>query len=332
MMFLLAAAAAAIAAPHPSELKVFKDWTVGCDNGRHCQAVALVAEDLPEDAATMVVERDAQANALPHIGFALGSEAARGLAADGRKLDLRLVDPNDPKVAPADVPKVLAALRSAAQLELLDETGKTVGRVSLGGASAALLYMDDQQKRVGTVTALARPGNAAASSVPPPPPLPIVRAAPATKARPIPLSAARVKALRKAQGCEIEEVGGPDEIEVHALDARRSLVLLACGSGAYNVSYAVLIATANGSKVDIAPAPFDIKEDWWEGNQPVLVNAYWENNGLGAYAKGRGLGDCGTSQSFAWDGSRFRLVEQNEMGECRGSTDYIRTWQARVLP
>ena len=26
----------------------------------------------------------------------------------------------------------------------------------------------------------------------------------------------------------------------------------------------------------------------------------------------------------------FRLVEQSEMGECRGSTDYITTWRALV--
>ena len=31
--------------------------------------------------------------------------------------------------------------------------------MSLKGSAAALLYMDDQQKRVGTVTALVRPGD-----------------------------------------------------------------------------------------------------------------------------------------------------------------------------
>ncbi|HTG39817.1 DUF1176 domain-containing protein [Sphingomonas sp.] len=49
---------------------------------------------------------------------------------------------------------------------------------------------------------------------------------------------------------------------------------------------------------------------------------------LASYAKGRGIGDCGVSQRFIWDGPRFRLIEQAEMSECRGSIDYITTWRA----
>jgi hypothetical protein len=331
MMFLIAllAALAAPPTPRPADLKLYKDWTVGCDNGRHCQAVALMPEDMPEDAATIVVERGPAADAVPQISFSLNSEAARGLAADRRKLDIQLVvAQGGPSVGPKDVPKVLAALRSAVELELLDAGGKTLARVSLAGASAALLYMDDQQKRIGTVTALARPGPAAAATVPSPPALPEVRAAPVSKARPIILSAARVKALRKERGCEIDEVGGPDEMEIHALDARRSLVLLACGSGAYNVSYLPLIAEASGGSVRIEPAPFDSMTAGWDG---MLVNADWDDGEISSYAKGRGIGDCGVAQRYAWDGGRFRLVEQSEMGECRGSVDFITTWRARVV-
>jgi hypothetical protein len=51
---------------------------------------------------------------------------------------------------------------------------------------------------------------------------------------------------------------------------------------------------------------------------------------LTSYAKGRGLGDCGVSQRFAWDGTRLRLIEQAEMSECRGNPNFIRTWTARV--
>ena len=324
---LLAAAAAAI--PQPTELKLFKDWTVGCDNGLSCQAVALMPEDMPEGSATMSLSRGPEADAAPIVRISL--EGAAGLAADGRKLDARLAaEDGAVRIEAAGVPAVLAALRSAARLAVLNAQGEKIGTVSLAGASAALLFIDERQKRVGTTAALVRPGQAAPTLVPPA--LPVVQAARVAAGKPLALAPARVKALRKARGCEIEEVGGPDEVEVHPLDARRSLVLLACGSGAYNVSTVPLVAEGSGAGLKIALAKFDRMESDWENGQPVLVNAGWEaaTSSLGSFSKGRGLGDCGTAQTHVWDGAMFRLVEQSEMGECRGSTDYITTWRAAV--
>lgn len=236
-------------------------------------------------------------------------------------------------MAPADVAGLIAAIRSGNQLRVLDSNGAAIGTASLKGASAAFLYMDDRQKRVGTETALVRTGARPASSVPPPPPLPVVRAAPLTRSPPIALGSARIKALRKEHGCTIDEVGGPESAEVYALGAGRSLVLLACGSGAYNVSHVPFVATRRGRTVAIVPAPFDVKPDWWDNGLPLLVNADWDpaSGLLESFSKGRGLGDCGTTSSYAWDGSRFRLVEEATMGECRGSTDYIIVWRAKVV-
>ncbi len=64
----------------------------------------------------------------------------------------------------------------------------------------------------------------------------------------------------------------------------------------------------------------------------ILDNADWEpgTRRLSEFAKARGLGDCGAHSDYAWDGARFRLVRQESMGECRGSTDYITTWRAQV--
>ena len=81
-------------------------------------------------------------------------------------------------------------------------------------------------------------------------------------------------------------------------------------------------------------AAFDLDEPWWKDEgKPMLINAGWdqERGLLTSFSKGRGLGDCGTLSEYAWDGRAFRLVEQAEMGECRGSTDYITTWRARVV-
>lgn len=333
LALLLLAAAPAAGTPQPSSLKLYKDWTVGCDNGRACHAIAL----LPEGAGggiTMAVRRGPEAEARVEIDFTLDGAGAAGLAADGKKLPVRVISTSDgAKVAPADGPAVIAALRSAHGLTVLDAKGASLGEVSLAGASAALLYMDDQQKRIGTVTALARPGPQPASAVPPPPPLPVVRAAPAAAGPALTLTAARVKALRREQGCAIDEVGGPDEVETYRLDADRTLVLISCGAGAYNVSFVPLIARRAGSGIAIEPARLDHPEPWWENGKPVLIDADWDDTDgiLSSYSKGRGLGDCGVGQTFAWDGARFRLISQDEMGECRGSLDTISTWRAKVV-
>ncbi|MEA3009166.1 MAG: hypothetical protein QOJ91_858 [Sphingomonadales bacterium] len=330
MISLLLFAAATI--PQPADLKSFQDWTVGCDNGRACQAVALMPEDMPDDAATMSVRRGPENGAQPVVAFDLGAVGDPvALSADGRRLPVRLAGGADgeTRVVPADTAAVVAALRSAGRLQLLGADGKPLGTVSLNGASAALLYMDEQQRRVGTPTALVRRGPGGA--VPAPPPLPVVLAPPLSRAHPVVLSATALQALRKKHGCTLDEVGGPEEAESTALTAGETLLLLACGSGAYNVSYVPFIVR-RGGRAELAT--FDYKPGWWaEEGKPMLINADWdkEHGLLTSFAKGRGLADCGTESDYAWDGRAFRLVEQAEMDECRGSRDYITTWRAWVV-
>jgi hypothetical protein len=325
--FLLLAAAA----PQPHALKTFQDWTVGCDNGRACHAVALVPEIWPDDALTMSVRRGPEAGAQPVVAFELGSDSnAVAVSADGRKLTARLVGlEGETRVAPADTATVLGALRSAGQLRLHGADGKPLGTISLKGASAALLYMDEQQRRVGTPTALVRRGSGPAAA--PPPQLPVVAAPPVSKARPMALSAASLQALRRKHGCTLDEVGGPEDADFSTLTANETLLLLACGSGAYNVSFVPFIVR-RGGRTELAA--FDHRPGWWaEEGKPMLINAGWdeERGLLTSFSKGRGLGDCGTDSDYAWDGRAFRLVKQADMDECRGSRDYITTWRARVV-
>ena len=312
--------AAAAAAPHPSELKTFQDWTVGCDNGHACHAVALVPEDWPDDALTMSVKRGAEARAAPAVAIELGADsAAASLVADGKRLPIRLVGrEGQTHVAEADVQAAIGALRSADRLEVKGADGKPLGTVSLKGASAALLYMDEQQRRTGTATALVRPGSRPPAAAPPP----------------LPFGSAELKALRRKHGRTIDEVGGPEEAERSTLTADSTLLLLACGSGAYNVSHVPFVLRRSGGRVRADLAAFDAPQQWWaEERKPILINAAWDfDRGLlASYSKGRGLGDCGTTAAYAWDGGAFRLVEQAEMGECRGSTDYITTWRAQLV-
>lgn len=337
-IILLAAALAASAPAEPGELRTFRDWTVGCDNGRACTGIALLPETADwEQWVTMSLRRgpapgDAAVAMLQNVD---GDPVT--LLADGNRLDVRFEPEIDGHlIVPRDPATLVAALRQAQTLEARNAEGVTVGRVSLSGASAAMLYMDEQQRRLGTVTALVRPGSAPASAVPASPAYPVVRLAPDSgDAAPVALSEEEVTRLRREAECTIEEVGGPDHHESVALAPGRSLILLACGSGAYNVTSIPYIAERGNAGVSFRIAPFD--RQWGltapDIGEPTLINAEWDAEArlLREFSKARGLGDCGTHASYGWDGTRFRLVEQEEMGECRGSLHYVRTWKAQVV-
>jgi hypothetical protein len=331
-MILLLTIAAAMSAPKPGELKTFKDWTVGCDNGRRCQAVALMPENA-EERLTMAVERGPEPNAVPAIRFD-GDAEVRGIMAGGKRLPVAIVtDKNgSPAVRPDGVPALLAAIRANAALEALDGKGAKVGRLSLAGSNAALLYMDEQQRRIGTVTALARPGTKPASTVPAPPPLPVIVSVRPDGSKPAArLSAAETAALRKRNSCDPEFGPRDHPVEVQSLGGGATLALIPCSQGAYNGTSLVLVARGKGS---FRPARFDYAASAGEKTGPEVPpdGAFWNAEGrrLESAFKGRGLGDCGVWQRWAWDGTRFRLSEETAMGECRGSTDYITTWRAEV--
>jgi len=190
--------------------------------------------------------------------------------------------------------------------------------------------MDEQQGRGDTATALVRSGTRAASSVPAAPALPEIRLTPPYQDAIPPLDAAQITEIRNEQGCSIGEVGGPDEYDAVQLETGRTLILLACGTGAYNVTHVALVAERRNGRLSVRRAEFDEPSD---KEDAALTNAHWdgERRLLTDSPYGRGLGDCGSRSEYAWDGTRFRLVRREEMEECRGARNFITTWRARVV-
>jgi hypothetical protein len=333
-MTLLLLVAAAASSPAPGPLKTFQDWTVGCDNARACHATSLMPEDGDwDEPLTLSVKREAGPDAKPVVTASASAGTVAALVADGKKLPFRLREEDEGGViGGADALAAIASLRTASRVAFHDGAGKSLGTVSLRGLTAALLYIDDAQKRVGTVTALTRAGDAPASTIPPPPALPVVRVAVVPGSTAIEVPKTRIDRLRKESGCEIERPSELDSADVYPLDANRSLLLLSCGAGAYNLSSVPFIVTRQGKTLAIAPAQFDFRPAWSESGMPMLVNGDWvPNEGLlVSFAKGRGIGDCGSGSDYAWDGQRFRLVERIQMEECRGSLDFITTWRAKT--
>ena len=323
-------AAIAVAAPVQGELKTFKDWIVGCDNGLACQADGVLPED-DSVSATIAVRRGPEAGAIPEIWFRVEDGKLADIVADGRPLHLHLAPRADgAEVAAADSMRLANAIVSAKSLSIVDSEGKAIAAISLKGSTAALLYMDDKQHRVGTVTALVRKGRSPASSIPAPAALPEVPFAAPSGSAPVKLSDAEVRKIRGEDACE--DPAREQEVEYDRLDDRSTLALIpeACASGAYNFFYVPMIVGNDGKA---RAAVFDdAKPDSPEGEDGVF-NAGWDakTRTLETGMKGRGIGDCGGWSTYIWDGERFRLVELNVMDDCRGSIDFITVWRAKAV-
>lgn len=302
---LVLAAPAAAQAPRPGTLRTFGDWIVGCDNTLRCEAAALGPEADPFDKPLLSFIRE------PGPGGAIrivmdGEAALSAIEVDGRRTGSQ----------PLAIARAFAAGRGA-------RVG-TDGNVSLAGAAAALRYIDDRQRRSGTTGAIVARGPGGDTAAPRPV-APLIRR-PRVAGRTAALAPAMLARMRKAADCQPFNDAVMARPELHALGGGRTLAMVPCGLGAYQGWSAIYVTDG----IRFAPARFDVPPNGEGEAVPTVVTPSFDRGMLSSYAKGRGLGDCGVAQSYAWDGTRFRLTERAEMTECRGSRALIRTWTARV--
>lgn len=342
--FLLAAAVLAptlLAAPVAAEEKLLRDWLVNCDNLRDCSAYGFSTE-AAEDILYLRIARDGAPGAGPRASLvSVFDEMARPatwtLKVDNKPiagLPSVTARPNNAGLVRADLTTaqtlaLIAAIKSGSSLTVNRGRGAPI-IMSLSGASASLLYMDDQQKRVGTVTALARPGTRPASSIPAPPAPPLITAARPAAQTALPRRLPdQVETL--AEDCTGDE--NPQErMSAYRLGPNQMLWIVACAGGAYNVPGAVIISNDRGGAASVADLPLPAGSDPASEEIPLNVEYDPAARVLSSFSKGRGLGDCGSFTRWAWTGDGFSLLSQTYMGECRGvaQEDWPSSYQARI--
>ena len=335
-MLILALLAAAQAAPAPTEVKTFGDWAVACDNLRACEATSLTpGEDFSDDSPQVSIAREAgPAGALtveitPNADY----RGSYRIDIDGKPVSSGALVGTSVILRGAAAAQLVDSMLKGQAMATRASDGKPLSQASLKGISASLRYFDAGQGRAGTVTALVAKGPKAATSVLAVPPAPQIRfVRPTGKAEVI--TATLRAAMGKQSDCDSVYEGGEGEkpeVETHALGGGKTLALIPCGSGAYNFSTVPFVIEGGKARV----ARFDQVPGWTEAEGiATLVNAGWDpaKAELGSYMKGRGIGDCGSSETYVWDGAMFRLVEARTMGECRGSNNWLRTWKAQAVP
>lgn len=349
---LLLASVQVIAEPLPAEIHNFHDWVVTCDNGLRCEAVSLAPDKVPTLAGEEPAANQDEINSWDLFGvMKMVREPAAGAplvitVSDFEGTPAKLLQYGDPlavrfepagdgewRLVTADQRDFLERLYGE-PVVLQDAAGKTLAWFAPTGATGALVYMDERQGRLGTPTSLLRAGMRPASVIPSALALPVIAAAPRTNERPLAIPPTRLAEVRRSLGCLASEMGGEDNADTAALGNGRTLVLMSCGAGAYNYNSVPLIAWREGQEIRIEEARLDVpkSEGVDEKLRYYLTNSEWDPDRrmIHEYAKGRGLGDCGVRSSYVWTGDIFRLAEQEEMSECRGTFEYLTTWRAEV--
>lgn len=325
-----APAAAAPVLQITSETKAFRDWSATCGNDGTCWAFGFTSG---YNGGWVRITLAPGPEARPQVMFgywpdsdAKGS-ARIGLTIDGRAFAATLNDASE-EDSPigqitGDARPVIDAL---AQGKVMTVRGVSTQDISLHGAAAALLWIDEKQGRLDTPTALMRRGEKPASTVPIAPTLPTVAPAPSADQSGFGDQNQTVPAALRSRtevGTCLKESAMPavsDMVMSARLDARTELWAVPCGSGAYNVTHHWYVTGPGGRDARPAillgtsgPADNTSPDNW-------TVNGQYDpgSRTLSAFAKGRGIGDCGTLQTWTWTGQRFVLKEESTMGECAG--------------
>lgn len=329
-------AASVMATP---ESRTFRDWYAVCDNTNACAAYAGAS------AGWILISLEAGPDARPTVraGMWPEGESLEGpltIVIDGRQHPVS-PDPDNSAhsvVAPEHVPALLADLAKGRSVRLV--AGAQSLDVPAAGVSASLLWMDERQGRLDTVTALIRRGDRPASSVPAAPAPPVITAAAAVSQdglpraprskdfdqRPKAVAPAALEALPSVKHCRADTAFNPylqEGVTVDRLGPETELWGVPCDGGAYNFSSAFFITEPGGAN------PRPIAFPGLDGRLPtnaegretaLLVNPIYdaEKRVMTAFAKGRGMGDCGVLQSWTWTGQAFVLSREQIMEDCWG--------------
>lgn len=372
-ILLSSSVAAEAGQPQSGPVAVFGDWMVGCDNVRNCTTLVLPSREggaEPENnllrfkraagpdadvgEITLSLGDAGPASRYPAVAFRVDKRSV--LTVTGRSFQeerlpadaLRVGDDAPTRTrltARRSIAVLLGAMAAGRELTVISSSGLRQ-RMSLAGFSAAMRWMDTQQGRGGSVTALVAKGSGAVRRVPA---LPIVhRATGGSKA----LNEAEVKRLsdvvrKRLTADEPSDCNGLDDAQDprsftatgFAIDASLAVIALRCGiGGAYNhvtALHGVDRATGSARPLvleHVAGAMTPVPDE--KLRVPIVTNMDFDPGTmtLTEYAGGRGMGDCGVYNAWVWDGLHFSPIVRREMSPCRGAHrgDWPVTYRATV--
>lgn len=333
-------AASSLAAPiEPGKQFFHKDWAAACDNVYSCEALSLAPEvDGGDTAPAILISRESPNDAVTvKISLTAPTGDRYRILVDGREVDRGALAQGEWAIvgSAANSLKLARAIGRGRNIVIRGDDGGVLGKRTLKGSAAALIHIDLMQNRARTRNALFLVGRRAlpVRSVA----LPVITATRIGEQSAVPDAGTIIDVVENSKcSTDSSTVTENSAVSLGKKDGQhRVLLQVSCGNGAYNMAVAPYVgSSADGKKWTFAPARFDYPDQADEGMDGVklLSNPSWDaaTQQLGSFHKARGLGDCGTAQTYVWDGDMFRLVEVSAMDECRGSTEWMQLWRARV--
>jgi hypothetical protein len=308
-----------------------QDWEIYCSNTGTCRAAGYQNEDGQNEPASVLLTRKAGAKQTVSAEFALANFEQESLPAaklqnihfyvNGKDLGQVSVDGTEfPIMGKLSTNQVNGLLQQAKQkTDIVFKNSNVQWQISDAGMTASLLKMDDFQKRVGTVGALIKKGNADESKVLAAQPKLVVKKVktadkpyltlqPKTKqyqsvypllmaAQPIPKEEGFCEGIYNGDGTESQP------IELYKLSNNKVLAMTLCWRAAYNEGYGAWVLDQSLT------------------GKATLVTEHASDFGSGMMSsaqKGRGIGDCWSSDEWVWDGQKFVHTKDMWTGMCKG--------------
>ena len=298
----------------------YKDWALTCDNTRTCRAEGYQAQFYDESAEqsspiSMLITRAAGENTPIDIQVQVADDVyGETNYVPSNKWsfyigNLELSGKPDVKsltwyLSTLQAKQLLPELLRQSSATLID--GNLSWHLSLVGAKAMLLKMDDKQGRLSTPGALVKRGSRGENQVLKPLEAPTVFAASLEKQR---QNDKKVGKLTLAEVDKDDYLDCNDVYEhklpspiIYRLSNSKVLMSIECPTGAYNYTSLFQIA--------------DDKPPY----QPKLqeANGDFDNGAVQESFKGRGIGDCWSSRTWHFDGNKFVTTGESTSGMCRG--------------
>lgn len=320
LAFLMAALAPAWAQP-AGQRRDFREWTAECRADGYCAAISRLdaAADGTDAEYRFSIGRHAQGNywelSFTTLSWSPHPEAAMTFTVDGVADSFERPheivpygDASDYFLLGKKAQAVMDRLMPGSTLDVAfsDENDESHSvTFSLDGLTAALIWIDETQNRLGSERVAEAPpeGLAVASSQPV-----------------LDLRTVRLVALHNgASGCS-NQIGEDTYTRVGAvaLDQYHTLYTVPCEDFAYNFISALYVATDEGLAPALLPESDAAAGDL--GNT-VYAGGWDEVTGvLTSFYKG-GNGNCGSEGKWQWTGEKFELIELRARETCDESTE-----------
>ena len=299
----------------------YQDWDLVCDNTGTCRMAGY--QDESSDPVSILFARAAGENATVEGKFTIlpFGEADRDVQVgqdieiwlNGKSLGKvkHISDDAPDKLTEEQTKALLNGLKKESEIRLT--YGKTTLKVSDKGAAAAMLKMDEFQQRLNTPSALIRPGQEK-HAVLAPKVEPKIDAVSVKNRKTIELKHGEkqfnhvLALLRKANSCDDEDITSQD-ITLYPLTQNKVLAEALCVRGAYQGTNYYAVLDNKLSKVEQVLAEQYNRAEYDEKQGYAFVR--------GTY-KGRGIGDCWSSQDAVWNGKIFIRTSEWTTGSCKG--------------